>query len=87
VSDRIAQQTEELERLTNDRDALAKKTSLERSRMSVNSGGVVDHDVVSRVRVGDVHRAGSILHQWIGRVKSVYGVRSANQTGGEVDYK
>ena len=27
VSDRIAQQTEELERLTNERDALAKKTS------------------------------------------------------------
>lgn len=55
--------------------------------MSVNSGGVVGHDVASRVRVGDVHRAGSIFHQWIGRVKSVYGVRSANQTGGEVDYK
>ena len=27
VSDRIAQQTEELERLTNEQDALAKKTS------------------------------------------------------------
>jgi uncharacterized small protein (DUF1192 family) len=27
VTDRIAQQTEELERLTNERDALAKKTS------------------------------------------------------------
>jgi hypothetical protein len=59
-----------------------KRTSVERSRMSVNASplerglpgshrvdhhaddldddwGVVDHDVVSRVRVGDVHRPGT----------------------------